>query len=297
MSEENKELDDLDLEDAKEGEPQEIVVEKESEPVEPSIEDLQKQIEEQKARADAAERKAAEASEHGDKAKASAIEAAEARLQLAEENLKKDRDLAEREYGDAEREYGEAYDSGDRDKVIAANRKMFDAKIKLAKIDDYDVGLQKYRKEFEASKERALQEPENSDWLSDEQLKTYSPKAQEWIRDHDEFRSDPAFREKAVRAHYGALHSGIRPDTKEYFAFLEKDIGLTEEEEEPKVEVREEPKKAVKKPIPSGPPSRGNSTQAGSSKRVTLSAKEMDAAETCGMSPAEYYKYKYGANQ
>jgi len=276
-------------------------VKKKTEAVEPSIEDLKKQLAEEKSAREAAERKAKDAEETGNKAKNSAIEAAEARLLMAEEKLKSDKDAAAKAFDDAEKEYGDAYDAGDKEKVLAANRKMFDAKLKLARLEGNELGLQNYRKNFDENKKKIVEAPEDQgEYLTDKQLEDYTPEARKWINGHPQFRQSEEFRRKAIKAHHKALGNDITPDTEEYFKFLEEETGLREPEEDTQVDdaTDAEPAKkpAPKKPIPTTPPSRDlGGTKKPGGRFVKLTAEELDAAETCGMSPDEYRVSKYGA--
>jgi hypothetical protein len=52
-----------------------------------------------------------------------------------------------------------------------------------------------------------------------------APTAQ-WLRSHREWLSDKAKNEQLTQAHYHALGEGVRVDTPEYFAHVERQIGL-----------------------------------------------------------------------
>ena len=282
---------------------------KDTDPVEPSVEDLKKQLAAETARREEAERIAEESSHSKRNAQSAAIEAAEAKLALSEQKLNQDRDEVKAKVSDLRRQLREAKENADVEKETEISEAMFDAKIKLAKLDDYEIGLKNYRQRFDAEKTKALEAPDDGgEYLTDAQLADYTPAAQTWIKKHDEFRNSQAFRDKAIRAHHKALGEGIKADTPEYFTFLETNTGLAEPEEDtviddatvvqietPAAKVVEKPKAPAKKPMSSAPPSRmaGNTSQQ-SGRFRTLTADELDAAEICGMTPDEYRIDKYG---
>ncbi len=114
-----------------------------------------------------------------------------------------------------------------------------------------------------------------------ERQKTQLPEAQtpkkektatdEWIEAHPEFNYNDDYRKVALKADSIARRNGIKPDSPEYFQFIEqaidKDYYGTEEEE-----VEEKPRK-----IEAIPPSR-NDPGKQSSKSVTLTASEVEIA-------------------
>ena len=280
------------------------------EAVEPSVEDLKKKLAEANAAREAAEARAADSDTNKSQAKNAAIEAAEARLALAEQNLAKDKDAVNNEIVELRRKLREAKDNADTEKETEISEAMFDAKIKLAKLQDNEVGLTNFRQRFEVDKKKALEttDDQNGEYLTDRQLADYTPQAQKWIKQHDEFRNSAAFRDKAIKAHHGALYKGIKADTPEYFEYLETETGLRQPEVDVQVDDATDanvdtpptppakPKAPIKKPLTTTPPSRmgGNNSPTNGGRFRQLTAEEVEAAEISGMSVDEYRIEKYG---
>jgi hypothetical protein len=53
-----------------------------------------------------------------------------------------------------------------------------------------------------------------------------SPQTAEWLRAHRDFVINPAKNQKLTAAHYDAMAESLTPDTPEYFAHVEKFVGL-----------------------------------------------------------------------
>ena len=115
----------------------------------------------------------------------------------------------------------------------------------------------------------------------------------EWVRKHPEFVRDPQKYQKMLAAHNLAVADGIAPDTDAYFDSVETTLRIKQAEPAPaarvEIPVRESPP-------PAAPASRNGATvgnAAPNSKRITLTAAEVDMAESMGMTPKEYAQNKY----
>ena len=229
------------------------------------------------------------------------------RFKLAEDKLDGDKQLAARELDDAKRAYREAYESGDTEKVLEAQDKLFDAKTKIRTLDENEAGLKKFKEDRERfwknTTEQTKRKAENGDEIQLNR-EDFTSAAWDWVEKHPEFKTDKAFHEKAIRAHYAAIGDNITEDTPEYFAFIEKRLGLSDDasaediasEAAAKGEVTVEVKKSepTKKATPSAPVSRGtpDTRQSINTRIKRLSAVEAEAADFQGISHEEYWDSK-----
>jgi hypothetical protein len=274
---------------------------------EDQIKDLQKQLADQKAKTAAAEsdRKANQVNRIKQIEEAETAE--QGRFRLAEEKLASDKALAANELDAAKKAYRDAYESGDPDKVVEANDKLFEAKTRVKVLDDNEVGLKRFKQDREnfwkTSKDGAIKKAETGNEV-DVDLEQFTPAARAWVDKHPEFLSDKKFYDNAVKAHYAARGEGIEEDTPAYFAFIEKRLGLdgvaqpSQEDIESEAAARGEqpvvvkPKEPAKKPVTSAPPSRGDNPtpKANTDKRFkTLTAQQAEHAKDSGMTHEEYW--------
>lgn len=113
-----------------------------------------------------------------------------------------------------------------------------------------------------------------------------NPKSAAWIRSHPEYAKSPDMYQKVVRADAKAWGEGIERDTPEYFAHVEKTLGISS---------GDNPSRERNDPPPAAAPG-GGSRELGqerpSSQVVRLSKDEVEMAENLGMTPQEYAKNK-----
>jgi len=284
---------------------------KETEEELPSVEELQKQLKEANAERDR-ERKRAEAAEaEKNKSALDQVSVVRDRFKSAEDKLETDKNLAKKELEEAKRVYREAYESGDTDKVLEANDKLFDAKTRIKVLEDNEIGLKNAKNKFEQTVEEASKkqtqtdDDEDGEYLTDEGLTAYSKEAQQWIKKSaPQFRESKEFRSKAIKYHHLAIGNDIEVDSPEYFEFLEKKLGLREEDTQvddatdvdTQTSQRTTQKTAVKKPVTAAPVNRQstNTTATKGGRFVKLTPEELEAAEISNMTPDEYRLAKYG---
>ena len=135
--------------------------------------------------------------------------------QLAEENkelqetksktqkalLEQSKKQAEKDVNVAKYAYKKAYDAGDADKVLDAQEKLTDAKLKLNKLDDVDIPLQEAETPVQ-SEQRAVQTDE---------------KASNWAQDNTWFGSDEEMTAYAMGVHNKIVREGVDPSSDEYY--------------------------------------------------------------------------------
>ena len=129
------------------------------------------------------------------------------RLEL--ENARQVIDGAERA---AEVEMRAALDRGDPERMI-------DAQKKLAEVSAQRIQLSQAELQF-------LQQSRRPADPIEEFISTRTPETAQWLRSHREWLADPAKNQLLTQAHYHAKGEGLREDTPEYFAHVEKRIGL-----------------------------------------------------------------------
>ncbi len=172
-----------------------------------------------------------------------------------------------------ERDLQEAYDTGNSKLIVELNRKLAVESVKLANTEGQ-------KQQFDQWKENEIRKPKET---------PVDRATQDWIAAHPRFNTDPDYKSEAIGAHTIAINKGINPGTSAYFKFVEDRLARAfreDDDDEPAPRERA-------KPMPSAPPSRESGTAAGIKNKGgrELTARQIEAAETCGMSPGEYRKY------
>lgn len=94
-----------------------------------------------------------------------------------------------------------------------AQAEMNTAQLNLDKVDTYKRNLD----QFEAQQAAQAKQPVTP---------AVSSKTKAWIDAHPEFNTDKVFQAECIAAHNVAVARGIRPDTDEYFRFVEQRAGI-----------------------------------------------------------------------
>lgn len=132
-----------------------------------------------------------------------------------------------------------------------------------------------------------------------------APPSAAWIRAHPEYARDPDKNADMMSAHYAALAKRLAPNSAEYFAFVEKHLGLGHSDQrrennngEGDEEVAERivsrasegtQRRQGDEPPPAAP---GRNGGGGGNKTVRLTAAEAEAAKISGLTNEEYYASK-----
>ena len=163
----------------------------------------------------------------------------------------------------AERDYKDAYEAGDSDK-------MLDAQKRLASYSAEQREVENYRPVYQNT---PLQAPENN-----VQMPQIVPdeRTRRWVAQNDWFEKDREMRSFALGVHDDLVARGITPSSQEYFERIEK-------------RVREvfPSKFGIKKPANVVAPA---SRSTGSSK-ITLNKTQVSIAKRLGVPLKEYAKY------
>jgi hypothetical protein len=188
---------------------------------------------------------------------------------------------AEGEATNAEVVYANAMSEGDYAAAAKAQRVMAAAEAKRMRLQEGRDALEEQIKAVPQRPEPPRHDPADP---IEQQISGFTPRTQTWLRAHkaDIFGSDDR-KEDALYFDSKARRAGLKPDTDEYFAFLDKNMGYAAAEPE----TPPKPRAPVR---PSAPVSRAAPGQ--SRNVVTLTAEERDTAQRMGMTPAKYAEYK-----
>ena len=311
---EPKKKDDVVVKDTKTKDDKVVVTEEADDAaVDPDeeIASLKKKVADAEARAESEAQKRKEIESRSVTSVDQQEQAEQARLQAQEEKMAADLTVVERDVKDLTRELTEAIEAGDIGKQVEINDKLLDVKIKKKQITEaqqYTERLKPQRKEYwerqrgEAARKAERVESDKPYFNPDE----FTPKALAWVDKHPEFKTSKEFNAKAIRAHYSAVGEGIAEDSDEYFAFIDKKLGFTDEGDDTEVVV--EPKKVVAKKVVNDPPAKkkvqsqlppsrdsGTVTTRQTGTRIKkLTADEVEHAQISGMTNEEYWDDKYG---
>jgi len=131
----------------------------------------------------------------------------------------------------------------------------------------------------------------------DQIIKAVSPESARWLKQNREHLDDDRAIRRMFRAHEDAVDDGIKPDSDEYFEFIEKRLGITEEAEERAPKKRKADDDADENPMSSAakasprsvsPPPAPVERYGNRPNVVRLTRAEADTAKMLGMTEKEY---------
>lgn len=179
-----------------------------------------------------------------------------------------------------EKQQANLYEEGKIAEASKLNRQIASAAVKLEKGEDQKRMLESNKQRVQAEVDARKNDP----------LSVYSPAARNWISSHPQFLNDPAYKAKAMAAHYSAQADGVALDSQEYFNRLtdavEPKITVNKQSEEDDVDEEKETvkpqQKQVNKSSTAAPVSRQSNANGGGSGnkggRVQLTPDEAEAA-------------------
>ena len=181
--------------------------------------------------------------------------------------LEKGKENAEREVKVAKFAYKKAYDAGDADKVLAAQEKLTDAKLKLSKLEEVDIPLQEEETPVQSQQE-AVQRDERAD---------------EWAKENTWFGADEEMTAYAMGVHKKIVREGVDPSSDEYYETINSRMRSTfsdyfGEEEQPEEQETKKRKSNVVAPA----------SRSTSPKKVKLTRSQVAVAKKLGV-PLELY--------
>ena len=187
---------------------------------------------------------------------------------------------AEMELDKAERNYKEAYDSGDSDKLLAAQKELVRAEMKLDKAKNFKPTVQIPENEVQTVPSRQEAEPQ------------MDPKVASWVSKNPWFvdRDKRAMRKFAEGVHedlaerYGKGYIG----TDEYFNSIDKEVKKRFPEEFASSSTNDEGKPQRTRPSTVVAPAKRSTA----SKQVVLTKTEVGLAKNLGLTNEQYAREK-----
>lgn len=247
---------------------------------EEGLEKLKKQLEDERAGRLAAEQRANEAS-RGEAAARGEVQTSQLDLvKGAIERLTESSDTLEGQYADA-------MAAQDWKAAAKAQRQMSDNSAKLTQLEAGKKALESAPKPVP----RAPVDP------FEQFVGQLSPASATWVRAHPEFVRDPRKNREMIAAHELALARGLKVDTPDYFASVEKTLDLTaavvtraDSQVDPTVDAAQ-PSGGRAAPA-AAPVSRSNGAHGNRPNVVKLTPAEVEAAENSGLTLEEYARNK-----
>jgi len=183
---------------------------------------------------------------------------------------------AVQELDSAKQAFKLAYESGDADKMLEAQERMTNAKIKADKADSY-------RPQYE----KALQVPEAEVQIPQQQVNTPDKKALKWQKKNEWFGQDEEMTSLALGLHEKLVRSGVPAGSSEYYDRIDKTMRKRFPENfegEEEVEV-DEPEKVQK---PRASTVVAPATRSTSPKKIRMSKTQVLLAKKLGLTPEQY---------
>ena len=185
-----------------------------------------------------------------------------------------------RQLDEAKRAYKDAYDSGDSDRMVEAQEKLTDAKIKAQEIE-------RYKPEFS---EETLQNSE-SDVKIPQQPQRLDSKTQSWLDKNSWYGVDEDMSFLAMGVHRRLEREGVPIGSDHYYNMIDKEMKQRfpekfETDEETKSFSEPEAKPSVKTSKPSTVVA--PATRSTSPKKVRLTPTQVQLAKKFNLTPEQY---------
>jgi hypothetical protein len=185
-----------------------------------------------------------------------------------------------RQLDDAKRAYKDAYDSGDSDRLVEAQEKLTDAKIKAQEIE-------RYRPEFS---EEALQKSESQVQIP-QQPQRLDSKTQSWLDKNSWYGVDEDMSFLAMGVHRRLEREGVPIGSDHYYSMIDKEMKQrfpekfeTDEETNSSSEPEVKPSVKTSKPSTVVAPA----TRSTSPKKVRLTPTQVQLAKKFNLTPEQY---------
>ena len=204
------------------------------------------------------------------------------KLTTGEQNLVSSvKENASRQLEEAKRAYKEAYDSGDSDKLVEAQEKLTEAKLKAQEIE-------RYKPEFS---QEALQSQE-VDVKIPQQPQRLEPKTQAWLDKNSWYGVDEDMSFLAMGVHRRLEREGVPIGSDHYFKTIDAEMRQRfpekfedqTEETKPSTEPEAKPSAKTSKPSMVVAPA----TRSTSPKRVKLTPTQVQLAKKFNLTPEQY---------
>ena len=169
-----------------------------------------------------------------------------------------------------------AYESGDSDKLLDAQERMTNAKIKADRAENY-----------QPVQEKALQAPEPDVQIQQPQVNAPDKKALKWQKKNEWFGQDEEMTSLALGLHEKLVRSGVPAGSSEYYERIDKTMRKRFPENfdgEQEAEV-DEPEKVQK---PRASTVVAPATRSTSPKKIRMSKTQVLLAKKLGLTPEQY---------
>jgi hypothetical protein len=181
--------------------------------------------------------------------------------------------------------YKEAMSVGDYDRVAEIQESMGSNSAKLLQLENGKAAME--------ARPRQQQVPTYADPVEDFASRL-SNRSAEWIRRNPQFVTDSRLQQKMIAAHNLAVADGYRPDSDEYFEYVEDTLKTRRQPQQETAVNTDSPMSSASKPAPraappAAPVNRSSSQRANT---VRLSSAEAETAKMFGMTDQEYAKHK-----
>lgn len=188
---------------------------------------------------------------------------------------------ANRQLEDAKRAYKEAYDSGDSDKLVEAQEKLTEAKMKAQEIE-------RYRPEFS---EEALQS-QQVDVQIPQQPQRLDSKTQAWLDKNSWYGVDEDMSFLAMGVHRRLEREGVAIGSDHYFKTIDTEMRqrFPEKFENQNEETKDSSEPEAKPSVKTSKPSMvvAPATRSTSPKRVKLTPTQVQLAKKFNLTPEQY---------
>jgi hypothetical protein len=211
-----------------------------------------------------------------------ALEAEQAKTQVVSTELQAAIDklaAAKSEADAAEREYVTAQEAGNWAEAAKAQRRLSRAEANQVAFEREKAYLENQRTVTVTEgrvEQRQQSQPQPAVTDSFEAtISRATPRSKEWLRAHPECVTDDEMRMKAWASHAAAVKKGLRPDSDEYFHFVEEYLGFADGENKQQHQTNGQDR-GRQRTMPAAPPSREpSSSPTATSLKVKLSPGEV----------------------
>lgn len=207
---------------------------------------------------------------------------------------------AERDHAKAA--YADALKAGDYARAAEEQEKLSSAVWKIRALEEKKSAAPEAAAHSKTTEGR-VRSPEPSSQADpvETYLSQFSPRTQSYLRQRPDIVSNAKLNKKAAWLHDEAIEKGLKPDSDEYFSFLDDKLGYSAPAPRPKagdVNGATVPAKKAPTATAAAPPSRSTFTPAGNGKvRVSLTEGQKRAARIAGVSEEDYAKQLLIADQ
>lgn len=179
------------------------------------------------------------------------------------------------------REYKEAYDSGDSDRLLQAQEKLTEVKMRAQQVEQY-------RPQYE---QETLQQPEN-DVQIQQQAPKLDSKTQDWLDNNSWYGTDDDMSYLAMGIHRRLVRDGVSTGSDKYWKAIDKEMRqrFPEKFEDQTEEIKTSSEPEAKPSVKSSKPSNvvAPATRSTSPKRVTLTPTQVILAKKFNLTPEQY---------